>query len=444
MIDGTALVIGAGAAITLAVGMTVLATLGRSARASAANARPSRIMGALGVDRMPASMGAGVRFALEAGRGPASAPVRTTLAGIGIAGAALVGALVFASSLDGLLRTPRLYGMFWDVGFAVQQEDAAIDTWLDPTGAISTLRRRDDLTAIALGSQGVPLQIDGRDTFGIMMDPVEAHIAPPLLAGAHPAVPTDIVIGVGTSRRLGIEIGDTVEVGIQGTEGIPVTVTGIGVLPPLGSQARFGDGVFGRYELLEQAAAGNPRLKGFLPPPDEVFVTIAPEADPAAVRAEVHAAFPDLFGPDHETLEADEILNFGRVRSMPYVLAGLLGALAVATLIHGLVTAVRRRRRDVAVLRTLGLVASDVRRLARWQSATLVLAALLPAIPFGIAVGRTVWLLFARSSGVVGEAVLPWPAFAMIPGALALAILISVLPGRMAARTHPAIELRSP
>ena len=49
------------------------------------------------------------------------------------------------------------------------------------------------------------------------------------------------------------------------------------------------------------------------------------------------------------------------MRGTVVVLAGLLALLSAATLIHILLTAVRRRARDLAILRTLGFVGSQVR-----------------------------------------------------------------------------------
>ncbi len=59
--------------------------------------------------------GTGVRMALEPGRGRTAVPVRTTIVGAALAVATVVAALTFASSLDHLVSTPRLYGWSWDV-----------------------------------------------------------------------------------------------------------------------------------------------------------------------------------------------------------------------------------------------------------------------------------------------------------------------------------------
>jgi hypothetical protein len=48
--------------------------------------------------------------------------------------------------------------------------------------------------------------------------------------------------------------------------------------------------------------------------------------------------------------------NVGSVRALPTVLVGILAAIALATLLHGLVVCARVRRHDLAILKTLGFV----------------------------------------------------------------------------------------
>src|SRR5205807_3746412 len=146
------------------------------------------------------------------------------------------------------------------------------------------------------------------------------------------------------------------------------------------------------------------------------------------------------------SLAADfgDAANLQRVINLPFVLAGLLALLSAATLAHILVTAVRRRARDLAILRTLGFVGSQVRAAVAWQATTLVLIALLVGIPIGVAAGRWSWTTFANQLGYVPEpAVRLLPILLTIPAALLLGNLIAALPARAAARTSPAEVFRT-
>ena len=76
-------------------------------------------------------------------------PVRTTIIGAGLAIATVVAAGVFASSLDHLVKTPRLFGWNWDTQLSISADNdtpgAAEATEADASGDrghSSTHRRR--------------------------------------------------------------------------------------------------------------------------------------------------------------------------------------------------------------------------------------------------------------------------------------------------------------
>jgi ABC-type lipoprotein release transport system permease subunit len=62
--------------------------------------------------------------------------------------------------------------------------------------------------------------------------------------------------------------------------------------------------------------------------------------------------------------------------------------LAIATLTHVLLTSVRRRRRDLALLKTLGLLRPQLLSVVLSQACALTAVALLAGLPLGIVVGR--------------------------------------------------------
>jgi len=138
------------------------------------------------------------------------------------------------------------------------------------------------------------------------------------------------------------------------------------------------------------------------------------------------------------------ITSLAGIADVPVVLSGLLVLLAVGTLAHTLVTATRRRRRDLAVLKTLGFIRPQVRGTLAWQATTLVAVALLIGLPTGIAAGRWGWRIFAGQLGVLPDPVVPPLAiFIAVPAALLVANVIAALPGQAAARTQSAPLLRS-
>jgi hypothetical protein len=132
------------------------------------------------------------------------------------------------------------------------------------------------------------------------------------------------------------------------------------------------------------------------------------------------------------------------VSEIPVVLAALLGVMAAATLAHSLVTSVRRRRVDLAILKTLGFVRRQARATVAWQTSLMLVMALIIGIPTGLVAGRWAWHVFVEGLALVPDPRVSAAAVALIvPGALLLANIIAAVPARAAARTQPALVLRT-
>jgi ABC-type antimicrobial peptide transport system permease subunit len=139
-----------------------------------------------------------------------------------------------------------------------------------------------------------------------------------------------------------------------------------------------------------------------------------------------------------------EIVNYKSMGTMPAVLAGGVAAGAVAALGLALIASVRRRRRDLALLKTLGFTRRQLAATIAWQSTVVAIVGLVIGIPLGIAVGRWLWIVFARGLSAVPDPVVPAVSVALAGvAALAVANLVAALPGRSAARTPAALLLRA-
>ena len=122
----------------------------------------------------------------------------------------------------------------------------------------------------------------------------------------------------------------------------------------------------------------------------------------------------------------------------------VLGVFAAGTLVHVLATNVRRRRRDLAILKTLGFHRRQVRLAVAVQSTTTVAIALVAGVPLGIVAGRWLWSLRADELGILNEPSVPRvELMLLVLAALVLANAIAVVTGRAAANTRPMIVLRS-
>ena len=105
---------------------------------------------------------------------------------------------------------------------------------------------------------------------------------------------------------------------------------------------------------------------------------------------------------------------------------------------------IRRRRRDLGVLKTIGFVRGQVAATVAWQATTLALLALLVGLPLGLVAGRWAWLLLNRDLHSLAGPVTPAIALLVaVPVTVLVANLVAALPARAAAATRPAVVLRS-
>ena len=139
-----------------------------------------------------------------------------------------------------------------------------------------------------------------------------------------------------------------------------------------------------------------------------------------------------------------EIVNYRSMGTTPAYLGAALAAGAVAALGLTLFASVRRRRRELALLKTIGFTRRQLAAAVAWQSTIAVALGAVVGVPLGIALGRFLWDLFARQISVVPEPAVPGLLVVLITvGALVLANVVAAVPGRMAARTPPALLLRA-
>ena len=146
----------------------------------------------------------------------------------------------------------------------------------------------------------------------------------------------------------------------------------------------------------------------------------------------------------YKPVKPNDLADLQRVGGVPFVVASLLALLAAATLGHTLVTSVRRRRRDLSILKTLGFVRTQLSRAVAWQASALAVVGVVVGLPLGIAAGRWVWAVFAGRLGVPPRPVTPVVAVTLlVPATIVLANLVAAVPARLAARTRPAVALRT-
>src|SRR5438874_1289115 len=164
---------------------------------------------------------------------------------------------------------------------------------------------------------------------------------------------------------------------------------------------------------------------------------------PAALVKELQQRFEGLEVGEGNTPPQD-VLLLQNVRTLPKALAVFLALLGVAALGHALVTTVRRRRHDLAVLGAIGLRPRQSAACIFWQAMTVALVALAVGIPLGVVAGRVSWRWVANSTPLLYVG--PIAALAIvvaIPVAIVLANVLAAYPATRAAGVRPAEVLRT-
>jgi hypothetical protein len=278
-----------------------------------------------------------------------------------------------------------------------------------------------------------------------------AAVQPPVLSGHGLEAPGQVVLGAVTLAQLHEHVGGTVVVRDGSEPSVTLRIVGTDTLPTLGSTGshlEMGTGALVASDVIA-AAARNP----FNDPqtgPENIFVDLRPGAGAAAHRAldRIAGALSNNFNfgvfPQYTPLHPAEIVNYGTLGATPAILGAALGAGAAMALALTLVASVRRRRRDLALLKTLGLTGRQLAATVVWQSTVAVALGAVVGIPLGIVAGRTLWDVFATNIHVVPIPVVPTLSIVVIAvGAFVLANVVAALPGRIAARTPGALVLRA-
>jgi predicted lysophospholipase L1 biosynthesis ABC-type transport system permease subunit len=349
----------------------------------------------------------------------------TRIAVVGSAAAVLAGAavLIFGGSLDHFVDDASRQGWTWDaeVGNPHSADlSASVRPILEGAPFVADVAEvarydGDDQRLARLG-----------DVVGI--DRAERFV--PVVAGRVPKRVGEVALGGRLMRRLGVSLGDHIDLGPEGPK---LEVVGRVVLSPflLNTQGGLGDGALLTMDGLEALApsAVNIFLARFTPG------TNADDAIAALQRDFPHQVLTATRPPDAQ--------NFARVARLPGLLALLLAAMGEACVLHGLVSITRRARRDLAILKSLGFERRQLAAALVWPAGIIGGGALLIGVPLGAAAGRFAWGRLTASFAVDAPATIPVATLAAL--ALAAVVLVAtaaIAPGIAASRTPATALLR--
>ncbi|WP_144759302.1 ABC transporter permease [Curtobacterium sp. 9128] len=129
---------------------------------------------------------------------------------------------------------------------------------------------------------------------------------------------------------------------------------------------------------------------------------------------------------------------FVRVNGVVSVIVGFSAVIAAVGVVNALALGVLQRRRELGLLRVLGLTGAQVRRMIVTEAVQMVVAAVLTGLVLGTFYGWVGGQTLLGSLGAAGAPVLPPMTIAIVViGALVLAVVATVAPVRRAMRVPP-------
>ena len=398
--------------------------------------------------RFPA-LAAASRLTFDPGRGRRFVPTRSVLVSFTIVVAALVTVVVFGSNLQAFDDSPQRFG--WPADAIV-----ASDGGYGPFDKERLAERLDASPEVAdwrfVGAGQVT--IAGGRAPAALFGPGDPALIPTLTAGGSPDQAGEVVLGSGTMADLDLSIGDRVEVG-SGENATSMTVTGTAVFPVLGPVLSTRTGLDRGVWLNEADYRQIDAISAFItygladePQFSFAFVDLVPGGSLARLNDELQSgegittgSSVDVTGVIRPSEVRTAAAGGGRTQTILVVVLGLVAGLST---LLALAAVVRRRRSESAIHRVLGFTPGQVRATFLWQGVLVAAVALVIGLPVGIALGRTLWRLFADRLGVVPEPSLPLGALAIASGVALLVGLLGALgPAIRAARLSPAVGLRA-
>ena len=375
-------------------------------------------------ERAPSlSASTGFRFAFTRSERDAGS-VRAAAIGLLVVVMLLVGSVTFGSSLRRVVSDRARYGENYDLLFGSGATTVSDELRAGVDGDA-------DVASVVLLAPG--LVHVGTSTLRLVgMDRVRGDLNPPILVGRAPAADDEIALGRLAAEDLHVGVGSQVTLDGDGPTQ-RFRVTGLAVVWSIG----INDGI-GQDGMVTMD--GLRRID-----PAAVASTVVGNLRPGAPAGSRERVLSDYGAADVGGEEVPVVIeNLANVRNLPDVLAGVLGALAVLTVLHITVTSIRNRRRDLAVIRVLGANGRWVTSAAHWQATTFVALPVLLGALLGLIAGQVVFRAVIDRVGAVDQASFPLALVSLIvAGLLVLANLIAALPARTTRVMAPAMALRT-
>jgi len=370
---------------------------------------------------LPAAIGA--RFALRPGASSA-ARKRAAFAGAIVAVAGVIGSMVFTRSLDAFTSTPTRFGLGFDLSLELPSDRAQ--------STLAQLSADNDLAAVAESLSG-PVTLAGRTVVGYSLDDRKDEIPATVRAGALPERDDEIALGPKLLAALHKRIGDRVDLD---TPGGKRSLRIVGTVLSPGSESNA---------FNEEAVLTSRTLDDATPYPSiYALVRVRPGASLDTVTSRLHARYPYGVTDESQAHAPGPVRNLEQVARLPLTLVLFFALLGATALAQAVFLTASEYRRDIAVLRGLGFTRVQVAGVLVGSATSVAAAALVMGIPAGVAAGTFGWRAVADALYVAPAVGIPIAAVAALSiGLLGYALLVGIVPARLAVRRPPAVALHA-
>ncbi len=297
-----------------------------------------------------------------------------------------------------------------------------------PTSVVNAAAATDGV-ASTVSFRTVAAKVNGETVTGVSPKGDLTTVAPyKMLDGASRSIPSDgMIVSEKTSKDKGWKRGDVVEfVSFDGAS-TGVRVSGVFKDSQILDPFQMGDGA---YEKLVPPGFASDRL---------ILIKTAQGASMDTVREQLTTATKDFL-----TVQVDSRAQFvgqasSQIDQMLAVLYGMLGlalVIAILGIVNTLALSVIERKREIGMLRAIGMARAQIRRTIYVES---VLIAIFGAI-LGVILGSGIGVALVRTFKDLGitTAVLPYQLIGItLVGAAVVGVLAALWPAARAARTNP-------
>ncbi|SEC08604.1 ABC transporter permease [Rhodococcus koreensis] len=296
-----------------------------------------------------------------------------------------------------------------------------------PSGAARAVRNLDDVQSAA-ALHPVSVTVDDERQQGASLDgPLEGVLDYTLVEGGADLTGNHLIVSQTTAAQKGWTLGTTVPMTSADGKVVDAEVTGVFEDNQLVGDWLVSDDVYRQV----MPAATIPDLA--------VLIDAKPGADLTQLRADLESAtkqFVVVQVQDREQFKGTQGQQIDTLLAILYGLLALAVVIAILGIINTLALSVVERRREIGMLRAVGMQRSQMRR-------TIYLESMLIAV-FGAAVGVLLGIAFGwgfvstlKDQGL-GQVTVPWgQVVAMLLGSGVVGVFAALWPASRAARTRP-------